>query len=825
MVLPNGAETLDPPRAIPMEDLLRDLRYALRQLRHSPGFTLIAVLTIALGIGANTAIFSVVNAVLLKPLEFDGADRLVRIYPVNTATGERSLQLAYPTLADIKERARSFAEVGGFRFWIMTLSGRELPESFLGVYVTERFLPMLRVIPGRGRWFLPGSDGGRAAEVVLSDAAWRHRFGGDPGVIGTVVTVEGRPATVVGILPAGFRFPDLIPGNAPISSREPDVYLPAGLDPEGLGGRGNSSYWAIARMAPGVTEGSARAELAGIGAKLADEYPDQYREQGLTLSALKQAVVGDAGKPLLVLLGAVGMVLLIACANVAGLLVARGAGRQREFSLRVALGASASRLVRQVLTESLVLALLGGALGVLAGLWGVDLIRALAPNSIPRIGEATVDGRILGYTLLISLVSGILFGISPALAGIRRPLAPTLRDGERTSGGGTRLRSTLVVVEVALSVVLLAGAGLLLRSFVVLLRIEPGFDGRNVLTMLTILPPSRYPDRASQHRFRLEALERVKALPGVQSAGAVNTLPLSNLGGNTSFRVVGLPDDGQEPPEVGYRTVAGDYFGSLRIRLVAGRLLTGQDGPKAPPVALLSQAAAQRFFGTEDPVGRQILLGNDQTPRTVVGVVRDTREEGLDRAPAPLVYYPYAQASEPILTLVVRSATDPHLVLPSIRRELAAIDPEQSVFLVRTMNELETSTLEERRFHLWLLGGFAATALALAAIGLYGVIAHSVAQRTREIGIRVTLGAAPGMVQRLVLREGLSLALNGIGLGLVAALATSRLLQSQLVGVGPLDPAAMGGAVALLLGVAVVATLIPARRATLVDPAVALREG
>jgi putative ABC transport system permease protein len=809
-----------------MGTLLRDLRYSLRQLHHSPGFTLIAVLTIGLGIGANTAIFSVVDTVLLRPLEFDAADRLVRILPVNTATGERAPQLSYPTFAEIRDRSRSFAEVGAFRFWIMTLSGSELPESFLGVYVTERFLPALRVKPGRGRWFLPGSgSAGRAAEVVLSDAVWHQRFGGDPGVLNTVVTVEGRPATVVGILPPDFRFPELIPGNAPLPSREPDVYLPTGLDPEGLGERGSNRFWVVARLAPGISEASAGAELAGIASWLADRFPDYYRGQGLALAALKREVVGDAGRPLLVLLGAVGLVLLIACANVAGLLVARGAGRRREFALRRALGAAEGRLVRQVLTESVILALLGGTLGALAGWWGLDLIRALAPNSIPRISEAAMDGRILGYTVVISVASGVLFGLSPALSGARCPLAQALRDSERTVGGGTRLRGALVVLEVALSMVLLTSAGLLLRSFGALLRVEPGFDGRNVLTMLTILPPSRYPDQASRLRFTTTAVERLRALPGVQSAGAVNTLPLSNLGGSTSLRVEGVPDDGQELPEVGYRTIAGEYLESLRIGLVRGRALTDRDRAAAPLVALVNQAAARHFFGDRDPVGQRIQLGNDQAPRTIVGLVRDTQDEGLDRQATPLVYYPYAQGSEPIVTLVLRTAADPRETLPLIRRQLAAIDPQQPVFLVRTMTELEASTLERRRFDLWLLGGFAATALMLAAIGLYGVIAGAVTQRTREIGIRVALGAGPGVVQRLLLREGLSLALTGIGLGLVAALASSRLLQSQLVGVAPLDPAAIGGAVTLLLAVTVVATLIPARRATRVDPAVALRDG
>lgn len=808
-----------------MDTLLRDIRYAFRQLKRSPTFTLVAVLTLALGIGANTTIFSVVNAVLLRGLPFESPDQLVRVYQTNSVSGERATQMSFPTLSDIQRQSRSFSSLGGFRYWVPTISGSDLPESFLGVYVTEQFPATLRVRPARGRWFQEGSDlPGRVSEVVISDAVWRRRFGSAPTVLGRSITVEGQPTTVVGILPPSFRFPDLVPDNVSIPSREPGIYLPTGLDPEGPTNRGNSSYWVVGRLGSGVTLTAAQTELSSIAGDLVNRFPDQYQDQTLQIAPLKAAIVGSSGRPLLVLLGAVALVLLIACANVAGLLLARATAREREFALRSALGAGAMRLVRQVLTESVMLSLAGGALGVLLGGWGVDLIRALAPNTIPRIGEVSVDGGILGFTVLVSVVSGILFGISPALLGTRRAPATVLREGSRGGSGRSRLRNTLVVAEVALSVILLSGAGLLIRSFVAVLRASPGFDGHNVITLLTVLPPSRYPDDASQARFTTLAVERLRSLPGVLSAGAVNTVPLSNLGGNTSVRVEGTLEN-QAAPIIGYRAVEGGYFDALRLKLTAGRRFTDQDRAGAPGVVLLSQAAASRFFGDLDPIGRRVIMGNAHAPLTVVGVVQDVREVALDQPAPPLIYYPFSQRPEPVFVLLARTEGDPYLTLPAIRRELATIDPDLAAFLVRTMSELEMSTLELRRFHLVLLGSFAAAALVMAAIGLYGLISYSVTQRTREIGIRVALGAGPGLVRQLLLREGGTLVIMGLLVGMLGSLATGRVLRGQLVGVAPIDPVAIGGTVALLFLVTIVAILVPARRATRVDPLEALRQG
>ena len=808
-----------------MDTLLRDVRFAFRQLRRNPAFTLVACVTIGLGVGATSAIFSVVNAVLLRSLDLEAPDRLVRIYHEGTVTGEAQPQVSYPTLTDIRNQSRSLAASGGFRYWVPTVSGRDLPESFLGVYLTEGLPATLGIAPARGRWFDAGADTpGKVSEVVLSDAVWRSRFGADPGVLGRRVMIEGKPTTVVGVLPPGFRFPDLVPDNVSIPSREPDLYLPVGQGPDDLASRGSSNFWMVSRLAPGVSLAAARAELGDIAERLGERFPDDYRGQTLALRPLQQDIVGAARPPLLVLMGAVGLVLLIACSNVSALLLARAETRGREFALRTALGAAPGGLVRQLMTEALVLGLMGGALGALIGSGGVDLIRAVAPNTIPRIGEVSVDGRILLFTLVVAVGSGVLFGLSPALAGRRQAPVAVLRDGARGSGRRSRLRSALVVFEVALSVVLLTGAGLLLRSFARILETDPGFDGRNVLTLLTVLPPTRYSEEASQRAYLTRALARIRELPGVVAAGAVNTVPLSNLGGSTSISLPGQPEEPSQTT-IAYRTVAGSYFEAFKLPLRAGRPLVDGDSAGTPPVALLSESAARQFFGGVDPVGRQVRLGNDAGPRTVVGVVGDVRDVALDQAPPSMVYYPYSQRPEAIFTLVVRTAQDPRLSATAIRRELASLDPDLAVFITRTMDDLTAGTLQRRRFILMLLGGFAVAAVVMAAIGLYGLVGYMVVQRTREIGIRVALGAGPAAVQRLLYREGGGLALGGVALGLLGSLLATRLLQSQLVGISPLDPVAIAGTAVVLLLVCLLATAIPARRVTRLDPLAALRDG
>ncbi|MGH7533550.1 MAG: ABC transporter permease, partial [Gemmatimonadales bacterium] len=785
-----------------MDTLLRDIRYAVRSLLKTPGFTIVAVVTLALGIGANTAIFSVVDAVLLRPLTYPASERLVALDRFSRRTGgDLEQQLSFPDFRDIRSQSRAFRSVAAFRYYLFNVTGDDAPESVLGIYTGDSLFSTLQVQFARGRAFAPGADQrGAPAEVILSDGFWRRHYDADPSVLGSSITVDGAPRTVVGILPGSFAFPDVVPAEAPLPSRAPDVYLPLGAEADGHDARGSHNYWAIARLNAGATLAAAQNDLATIAGRLRLDYPGQDADLGLGAAALRDAVVGTAGRPLTILLGAVVLVLLIACANVGGLLTARGAARHRELSIRTALGASRKRLGRQLLTESLVLAVLGGGLGVLLAAWGIQVLRNVAPNDVPRLGEVVLNGRILLFTAGLSVVSGVLFGLSP-IVGLDGTGTEGLRETGRASGGRERrrMRSGLVVAEVALSIALLVGAGLLLRSFIDLAAVDPGFDGTNVVTMLALLPHATYPDEASFKDYEHRALARIAEVPGVTDVGAVNTLPLSNLGNSTSLRIVGqpAPPPGQEPV-VAYRVIGGSYFHALDIAVVAGRAFGPGDTAGARPVALINQAAAARFFPGQDPIGHQLTLDNsDSPPRTIVGIVHDVHGLGLDRPAEAEVSYPYEQGADPILTFVVRTRSDPHADVPAIRRALAQVDPQLGFFAIRTMPELLASTLARRRFDLLLLAGFAATALLLAAVGLYGLIAYSVAQRTREIGIRMALGADAPLVQRLVIREGLELAVAGMATGLLLAAVLTRFLQSQLFGVGALDPIAYAAVVAL----------------------------
>jgi putative ABC transport system permease protein len=810
-----------------MEVLLQDIRYALRSLTKSPGFTIVVVLTLGLGIGAVTTMFSVVNGVMLKPLGYRQPDRLVEILPRDTRTGETGDQISFPNFRDLRSGTRALTQLATFRYWLFNLTGEAGPDAVLGVYAGDSIFDALGVRPLLGTWLSPGADAaGHPREALLSFGLWSRRYGAARNIVGSKVMVDGAPTTVVGVLPAGFRFPELVPVNAPLPSREPQIYLALGNEANDHEARGSDNYWVIGRLAPGATLEGAQSELETVAGRLAATYPDDNSRLGLTAVALKDQVVGGAGRPLLVLLGAVAFVLLIACANVGGLLLARAAGREREIAVRTALGASPQRLARQLLTESAVLSLLGGAVGVGLASWGIESLRVLAPNTLPRLADVAIDGRVLLFTLVTALVSGMLFGLWPMLHRAEAA-SEALREGGRHgwTTGRQRLRAGIVTAEVALSIVLLTGAGLLVRSFVRLTSVDPGFDGTNVITMFGLLPPSRYPDANSLVAYQRHVVARLREIPGVTSVGTVNTLPLSNIGSNTSADAVEHPAATMaDMPLVAYRLAGGAYFRTLDIPILAGRDFGPGDTAGAPPVAILNQAAARRLFPGEDPVGRHVRLTNgDLSPKSIIGVARDTHGEALDVAAVPEVSYPFEQGPEPYLTLVIRSKSDPHRLVPAIRRELAAIDPEQSYYAVRTMDELLAASVANRRFDLNLLAGFAAVALLLAAVGLYGLIAYSVTQRTQEIGVRMALGADAPRVLGLVLRDGLALTAAGTGIGLVAAAWLTRFLQSQLFGVGTLDPMAYGVVVLLFALVAGCASYIPARRATRVDPVVALR--
>lgn len=805
-----------------MESLWQDIRYAIRSLWKRPMFTAVAVATLALGIGANTAIFSVVDAVLLRPLEYDHPESLI---DVGAPGGQDNI--SFPNLRDIRAQNHVFSVIGGFRYWLFNLSGKDHPQSLLGVYAGDGVFEALRVHPTVGRLFARGTEStSYPREAVISYGLWQRRFGGDPHLVGTTVVIDGLPTPIVGVLPRDFRLPDLVPASAPLPSRVPDVYLPVGIEPNNdLDQRSNQNYSVIARLAPGVTPGAATADLARVAAGLARDYPNN--NPGLTLRAipLREQLTGESRRPLTVLLGAVGLVLLIACANVGGLLLARAAERQREIGIRTALGASPFRLARQVLTESVLLALIGGVVGVLLASWGVAALRAAAPNNLPRMDEVGLNARVLLVTLVGSVITGILFGTAPVLQQRGTGPSESLRDsGRTTAGGASRLRSGLVVAEVGLAVVLLTGAGLLLRSFTLLAGVAPGFDGSNVMTMFTLMPPSRYPTDTAMASFERRALASLGALPGVESVAGINTLPLSNLGDNSSIEIVGHPVAPGQRPSVGYRVVAGPYFRTLRIRIVEGRDFGPGDTAGSAPVTIINQAAARRFFPGEDAIGHQLILGNgDSRVKTIVGIAADTHAEALDAAAKPEMSYPYTQGPDPLVSLAIRTRGDPRPMLPQFRRALAGVDPDLAFYAERTMDDLLASSLAARRFNLQLLGGFAALALALAAIGLYGVIAFSVSQRTREIGIRAALGAERSRIAALVVGEGARLGLAGLVIGVLASLLATRLLRGLLFEVQPGDPYTLAGVMVFLAAVIGAACYLPARRAVRIEPVEALR--
>ncbi len=807
--------------------MLENLKIAARSLRRRPGLTVAATLTLAIGIGATTTIYSVVQASLLKPLSYQRPGELTEIVPV--FKGEPGLQLSYPNFRDVKSATRAFAEMAPFRFYLFNLSGKDTPESVLGMYVGVRLFPMLGIEPRIGRQMLPaGDEKGQPPEALLTHQLWTRRYGSDPALIGKTIVVDGKPLTVAGILPAGISMAEMAPSDAPLPSREPDLYLNIGSDHDDHDNRGNDNYWVLGRLAPGISLAQANADLGIVAQGLASRYPDNDGHLELRALGLKSQVVGASSQPLLILLGAVGLLLLIACANVAGLLAARAADRQRETALRVALGASPWRLAQQVITESLVLALLGGVTGVLLATWAIPAFRAMAPNTLPRLAEVSLDGTVLIATLGITLLVAVLAGLPPALSGGQVAPAEVLKEGGRGSGGLSRrrLRSSLTMSQVALSMVLLCGAGLLFRSLLRVTGVKPGFDTHNVLTLMTILPQASYPDPAAWSRFANRSIQAVKALPGVEAVGAVNTLPLSNLGSNTGLQVVGAPAVAPaDVPSVPYRPIGGGYFSALRISLVAGRNFQPGDTLGAPLVAIVNQALVTRFFPTGDPIGRQIHLGNDNegVNRTVIGVLADTREHGLDSPLVAEVYQPIEQGGDPVISLAIRTSDDPTRMIAAVKQALATVDPAVGFFAVRTMDELMAGTLARRRFNLDLLIGFSVAALLLAGVGLYGVVAYSASQRSREIGIRMALGAGQRSVIWLFFREGLVMIGVGAAIGLVVALALGRVLASQLYGIGASDPVAYGAVAVLLGGVASMAVLIPARRATRVDPAIVLR--
>jgi predicted permease len=802
-----------------MGEFLRDLRYGTRMLIKKPGFTAVAVVTLALGIGANTMIFSVVNAVLLSPLPFPDSARLVRI---GESHPKYSSNFTYATFLDLNSETETLEHIAAARFWTDNLTNGGEPEQVSSMRVSADFFPALGVTPQLGRTFLAEEDQpGRDNVAVISDGLWQRRFGADANLIGKTIKVSGSDRTVVGVMPLGFQSSFLFPGQY-------DLWVPLVAGGSLRDNRRSHLLAVIARLRPSATIAQAQAEMATVASRIDAQNPGgDDPELGIKVIGLQERLVAPLRPALVVLVCAVGCVLLIACANVANLLLARSAAREKEMAIRLALGAGRWRLARQLLTESALLGLVGGAAGLLLAVWGVDSIAKLNPGNLPRIDEVRIDARVLGFTLFTSLLTGILFGIAPALQLPRLSIHEVVKDGGRSSVGTRRrwLRHFLVVSEVAVALVLLIGAGLLVNSFWRLQQVDRGFDAQKVLTINLFLPQARYATSGQQAAFLKQVLERVAAVPGARSVGLVSTLPLTG-GPSTEFVIEGrAPLEAGEEPSADIRIVDPDYFRTMGIPIRGGRWFSEADAADAPKVMVINENMARRFWPGEDPVGKRVTMEDWGPPLTgeIVGVVGDVKANGLDSDMRPMIYWPYPQFPSIFNNIVVRAEADPLSIVASVKSQIWSVDPEQPITSVAMMEQVLANSVAPRRFNMLLLGIFAAVALALAALGIYGVISYTVSQRTHEIGIRVAMGARGSDVLKLVVGQGMTLAVTGVGLGLAAAFGLTRLMSSLLFGVSPTDGVTFGVIAVLLTGVALVACTVPARRATKVDPMVALR--
>jgi putative ABC transport system permease protein len=803
-----------------MDRLIQDLRFGIRTLVKNPGFTAVAVIALALGIGANTAIFSVVNAVLLRPLPFRDPDRLVALKTVNLKSGEKSFGNASPAeFVDWRAQSKSFERMAIESGGSVTLTGGEQPELFTGARVSDDYFAMFGVSPMLGRTFLPEEfrSAGSPA-IILSHRLWQRRFAGDPNMVGQTLALDGKPSTIIGVMPPEFKQPDYA-----------EVWMPLDADSSEMQLRGARYFVAMARLKPGLTLAEAQAEMSAVAADLERQHPESNADLSVRVFSLHERVVGDFRPALLVLLGAVGFVLLIACADVASLLLSRASARQKEIAIRAALGASRLRIIRQLLTESILLATIGGAAGLMIGFWGVRAIVALIPEAMrfPRLAEIGIDARVLAFTVAVSLITGAVFGLIPGLQASKPDLQESLKEGTRSATGGLwaqKTRSLLVVSEIALAMLLLVGAGLLIRSFVSLQKTQLGFNAENLLTIGINASPQKYPQAQKRAAYFKQFLERLETLPGVESVALSSSLPLSfNL--VFPFSVEGRAANPADAPQASYSSISPNYFRTLGIALRAGREFTEQDNKEAPSVAIINETMARRFFDGEDPIGRRIKIDylNRPTSFEIVGVVGDTKQSGPADQPGVGIYVSYFQYPWFSSLLVVRSATDAaSLALPA-QKAIWSLEKDRPLTHVKTMDELLSESIAQPRLYVYLLGAFAFVALALAIVGVYGVMSYSVGQRTREIGIRMALGAQASDVLRLVVGQGMILISIGVGAGLVTAFALTRAMSSLLYGIGPTDPVTFFAVALILAGVALGACLVPALRAARVDPGVALR--
>ncbi|MCI0403110.1 MAG: ABC transporter permease [Acidobacteria bacterium] len=801
-----------------MGSLLQDLRYSVRTLRKSAGLTTVAVITLALGIGANTAIFSVVNAVLLRPLPYSEPERLVMVWESRPQEGVYDNPVAPQDFFDWRRRNQAFEDMSAFLYSTIDLSGAGEPERIATGIVSPSLFNVLGVQPLRGRTFLPEEEeDGRHRVVVMTYSLWQRRFGGDPAVVGKVLTLGGEPFEVIGVLPRTFDFP--APGL--------ELWRPLVPTTQQMQTRTLHSMQVFARLKPGVTLERARADMDRVAAQLAQEFPESNAVHAAHVVPLREQVVGEVRPALLLLLGAVGFVLLIACANAANLLLARAAARQREFAVRAALGAGRWRLARQMLTESALLALVAGTAGVLLAIWGVEAVRSLIPDDIAVMGlrRIPVDGRVLVFTLGLSVLAGALSGVAPAFRGWRGGLTEALKEGGRAAGATParqRIYAVLVVAETALALVLLAGAGLMIRTFVAFLNVNPGFDRHNLLTLQVAVPQTKYDQPAEVRGFFAQLLSDIQTLPGVETAGATMLLPLGGGDARRGIEVEGYEPRPEERTRAHLRVVTPTFFAAMRIPLLEGRLLAPPDTDGAPLVVLVNRTAAQRYWPGQSPVGRRLRIGSGEW-REIVGVVADVKHWGLDAGVNPEMYLPFDQVAPPNMTVVVRSSSDPAELAKSVRARVRALDPDVPISQVSTMEEVLAFSLAPTRFYMVLLGSFAGLALLLASAGIYGVTAYSVARKTHEIGVRKALGARNSDIFRWVLRRGFTWTLAGLLLGAAGSLALTRFLSRLLFGVSPGDPLTLLGVAVLLAAVALLACWIPARRAMRVDPMVALR--
>ncbi len=821
-----------------MDKFFQDVRYAVRMMIKKPAFSFVAITALALGIGANTSIFSVVNSVLLRPLPYENPDQLVIIKSTHPARGATDFGTSTPDFREWRNRNTTFEQIAAFTTTSYNLSGSGEPERVAGAIVSSNLFSLLGVAPASGRAFtIEEETFGNHRVALVSHALWQRRFAADHGVIDKMVTINGQPYTIVGVLPKGFSYPD--PNVA--------VWTPLSIEP-GSENDTRGNYWlsVLGRLKDGVSIAQAASEMTSIAEKV-DEETEGINGMRASVSSLREETVGNVETVLWVLLAAVGFVLLIACANVANLTLARSSARQKEMAIRLSMGATRPQIIRQLLTESLLLGLAGGVIGVLIAVWGVDLLVNLSPQDLPRLAEIEPDAAVFLFTLAVSIITGALFGIVPALHASKTDINSLLKEGSRgaTAAQSSRVRNTIVALEVAISLVLLVGAGLMMNSFFRLTRVDPGFKTANTLTMLISLPAARYPDRKPELAigFFDQLISRARTLPGVEAAGATTSLPLTNSGWGKLFSVEDHPRPASidEVPLIQYSQVSAAYFQTLSVPLIKGRYFTNQDGRETARVAIINEKLADQVFGQEDPLGKIIFPGvpEDMVPPgllpegfrfprfTVVGVVRDIRKNGIISQVRPEMYILHTQSAEGgasnAMYVALRTSGDPMTLAGAIRAEVLSLDKEQPVAEVATMDRLLSNSLAQSRFAALLLSVFAAVALLLASIGIYGVISYSVAQRTHEIGIRMALGAKSADIMRMIIGRGMRTVSVGVALGLGGAMAVTRLMATMLYKVTATDPATFGAITLLLSTVALVACWVPARRAIRVAPVVALR--